>query len=71
MPAATWILIYKQPQDTAATAEALKFFAWSTRNGGKMAGRARLRPDGHERGCRYRKDVVGESRTGRQALFTN
>jgi phosphate transport system substrate-binding protein len=37
MTAATWILIYKQPQDTAATAEALKFFAWSYKNGGKMA----------------------------------
>ena len=37
MTAATWILIYKQPQDTAAAAEALKFFAWSYKNGGKMA----------------------------------
>jgi phosphate transport system substrate-binding protein len=37
MTAATWILVYKQPQDTAATAEALKFFAWSYAKGGKMA----------------------------------
>src|SRR6185295_14649790 len=37
MTAATWILVYKQPQDTAATAEALKFFAWSFAKGGKMA----------------------------------
>ncbi len=37
MTAATWILIYKQPQDPAATAETLKFFAWSYKNGGKMA----------------------------------
>jgi phosphate transport system substrate-binding protein len=37
MTAATWILIYKQPQDAAATAEALKFFAWSFKNGAKMA----------------------------------
>jgi phosphate transport system substrate-binding protein len=37
MTAATWILIYKQPQDPAATAEALKFFAWAYKNGGKMA----------------------------------
>ncbi len=37
MTAATWILVYKQPQDPAATAEALKFFAWSYKNGGKMA----------------------------------
>ncbi len=37
MTAATWILVYKQPQDPAATAEALKFFAWAYKNGGKMA----------------------------------
>ena len=37
MTAATWILVYKQPQDAAATAEALKFFAWSFAKGGKMA----------------------------------
>jgi phosphate transport system substrate-binding protein len=37
MTAATWILIYKKPQDAAATAEALKFFAWSYEKGGKMA----------------------------------
>jgi phosphate transport system substrate-binding protein len=37
MTAATWILMYKQPQDPAASAEALKFFAWSFAKGGKMA----------------------------------
>src|SRR5215471_3628220 len=37
MTAATWILVYKQPQDAAATAEALKFFAWAYKNGAKMA----------------------------------
>jgi phosphate transport system substrate-binding protein len=37
MTAATWILVYKKPQDAAATAEALKFFAWSYGKGGKMA----------------------------------
>jgi phosphate transport system substrate-binding protein len=37
MTAATWILIYKQPGDVAATGEALKFFAWAYKNGGKMA----------------------------------
>jgi phosphate transport system substrate-binding protein len=37
MTAATWILIYKKPQDPAATAEALKFFAWCYEKGGKMA----------------------------------
>jgi len=34
---ATFILIYKQPQDPAAAAEALKFFAWAYKDGGKMA----------------------------------
>ena len=37
MTAATWILIYKKPQDQAATTEALKFFAWAYAKGGKMA----------------------------------
>jgi phosphate transport system substrate-binding protein len=37
MTAATWILLYKQPQDPAATAETLKFFAWAYKNGGKAA----------------------------------
>ena len=37
MTAATWILVYKQPPDAAATGEALKFFAWAYKNGGKMA----------------------------------
>jgi phosphate transport system substrate-binding protein len=37
MTAATWILMYKQPQDAAASAEALKFFGWAYKNGGKMA----------------------------------
>ncbi len=35
--AATFILVYKQPTDKAATAEALKFFAWAYDNGAKMA----------------------------------
>ena len=37
MTAATWILLYKKPQDAAATAEALKFFAWAYAKGDKMA----------------------------------
>ncbi|WP_421995164.1 phosphate ABC transporter substrate-binding protein PstS [Reyranella sp.] len=37
MTAATWILLYKKPQDTASTASALKFFAWSYAKGDKMA----------------------------------
>ena len=37
MTAATWILLYKKPQDAATTAEALKFFAWSYTKGDKMA----------------------------------
>ena len=37
MTAATWILIYKQPSDAAATGEALKFFAWAYKNGSKSA----------------------------------
>jgi len=37
MTAATFILVPKQPTDPAATAEALKFFAWAYANGDKMA----------------------------------
>jgi phosphate transport system substrate-binding protein len=37
MTAATFILIHKQPQDPAAAAQALKFFAWAYANGGKAA----------------------------------
>jgi phosphate transport system substrate-binding protein len=37
MTAATWILMYKQPADAAASAEALKFFAWAYAKGDKMA----------------------------------
>lgn len=35
--APTWILIYKAPKDVNSVREALKFFAWAYRNGGKMA----------------------------------
>ena len=37
MTAATFILVPKQPQDSAAATEALKFFAWAYAKGGKMA----------------------------------
>ena len=37
MTAATWILMYKQPDDPAASAEALKFFDWAYKKGSKMA----------------------------------
>ena len=37
MTAATWILMYKKPQDVTASAAALKFFAWAYDKGGKMA----------------------------------
>jgi phosphate transport system substrate-binding protein len=34
---ASFILMYKQPADKAAAAEAIKFFDWSFNNGKKMA----------------------------------
>ncbi len=34
---ATFILMYKQPQDVAASAEALKFFDWAYKNGSQAA----------------------------------
>ena len=38
MTAATFILMYKKPDDAAAAGEALKFFAWAYAKGDKMAG---------------------------------
>ena len=35
--AATFILMYREPTDKAASAEAVKFFKWAFANGGKMA----------------------------------
>lgn len=35
--ATTYILVYKQPADQAATANTLKFFAWAYKNGGPAA----------------------------------
>ena len=37
MTAATFILMYKKPADAAASAEALKFFAWAYAKGDEMA----------------------------------
>ncbi len=37
LTAATFILMYKEPVDKAASAEALKFFGWAFEKGGKMA----------------------------------
>jgi len=37
MTAATFILMYKSPEDPAASRSALKFFAWAYEKGGKMA----------------------------------
>jgi phosphate transport system substrate-binding protein len=37
LTAATFILMYKEPADKAASGEAIKFFKWSFEKGGKMA----------------------------------
>lgn len=37
MTSATWILVYKNPDDQTATAEALKFFSWCYEKGDAMA----------------------------------
>jgi phosphate transport system substrate-binding protein len=37
LTAATFILMYKEPVDKAASAEALKFFDWAFASGGKIA----------------------------------
>ena len=72
MTAATWILIYKQPADTAATAEALKFFAWSYKNGGKMAEELDYVPMPANVVSDIEKTWTSEIKdTGGKPLFTN
>ncbi len=72
MTAATWILIYKQPADTAATAEALKFFAWSYKNGGKMAEELDYVPMPAKVIADIEKTWTAEIKdTGGKPLFTN
>nr|TFG54871.1 MAG: phosphate ABC transporter substrate-binding protein PstS [Hyphomicrobiales bacterium] len=44
MAGATFILVYKQPSDPAATAEALKFFRWAFDNGDEMASQLHFVP---------------------------
>ena len=46
---ATFILLPKQPKDPAATAEALKFFAWAYKNGAQDGPGPRLHPDARQR----------------------
>ena len=40
---ASFILVYKQPDDAAAVGEALKFFAWAYKDGASYGGGTRLR----------------------------
>jgi phosphate transport system substrate-binding protein len=72
MTAATWILIYKQPADAAATAEALKFFSWSYKNGGKMAEELDYVPMPAKVIADIEKTWTAEIKdTGGKPLFTN
>ena len=71
MTAATWILVYKQPQDAAATAEALKFFAWALRQGRQDGRGARLRPDAEKVVTDIEKTWAAEIKdAGGKPLFT-
>ena len=68
MTAATCILLYKKPQDAAATAEALKFFAWAYAKGDKMAEELDYVPMPDKVVERHPEDVVGRDQgRGRQA----
>jgi phosphate transport system substrate-binding protein len=72
MTAATWILVYKQPQDAAATAEALKFFAWGYAKGGKMAEELDYVPMPANVVADIEKTWTAEIKdTGGKPLFTN
>ena len=68
MTAATWILMYKQPQDAAASAQALKFFAWAYKKGDKMADELHYVPmPAQRRGRQSRRPGPPKSRTPAQA----
>lgn len=72
MTAATWILIHKQPQDPAAATEALKFFAWSYKNGAKMAEELDYVPMPANVVADIEKTWTAEIKdTGGKPLFTN
>ena len=72
MTAATWILVYKQPTDTAATAEALKFFAWAYAKGDKMAEELDYVPMPDKVVGRIKKTWTADIKdTGGKPLFTN
>ena len=70
MTAATWILIYKKPQDAATTAEALKFFAWAYAQGRQGGRGSRLRSDAGERRQGHRRHLgVRDQGRERQAAL--
>ena len=72
MTAATFILIHKQPQDPAAAAAALKFFAWAYAKGGKMAEDLDYVPMPDRGRRRRREDVGGNIKdAGGKPLFAN
>jgi phosphate transport system substrate-binding protein len=63
MTAATWILVYEKPDSPEATADALKFFAWSYAKGDDMAAELDYvpMPDNVVRSIEemWSKDIVG------------
>ena len=68
---ATFILIHKQPQDPAAAAEALKFFAWAYAKGDKMAEDLDYVPMPDKVVDRHQEGVGGRDQgRGRQAALS-
>ena len=59
MTAATWILIYKKPQDVGATRRSAEVLRLGLRQGRQDGRRARLRADAGQRRRRHPEDVGG------------
>ena len=62
---ASFILVYKQPDDAAAVNEALKFFAWAYKDGAEHGGRTRLRAAACRIDCPGAKDLGLANHLGR------
>ncbi len=62
---ASFILVYKQPDDAAAVGEALKFFAWAYKDGAAMAGELDYVPLPAALDCPGEKDLDCANHLGR------
>ncbi len=67
---ASFILIYKQPDDAAPVKEALKFFAWAYKDGAKMAAELDYVPLPEPLVAQVKKTWVSEIKSGGHPLWS-